>query len=89
MMNTYELVLILSKDTPDEVSKIEDVLAKIKAKIDKKDKWGKKALAYLIDSKKEGCYYQYMISCDPKTIKNLPKQFDLNRNILRYLLLKL
>ena len=60
-MNKYELALVLSPALDDEgraaeVAKVQAVLERFGAKIEKVDDWGKRKLAYEIQKVNEGFY---------------------------------
>lgn len=91
-MRLYELMLIVAPDV--ESPKIEELSVKITkiiedggGKVEKKDMWGKKNLAYEIAKFKEGFYILYVLSLLPTQPSNLEKKLGLEDQIIRHLLI--
>ena len=92
-MNYYEHTLITRQDiSPSQIKQIEDKYVKIIEKNDgniiKLEKWGLMHLSYLIKKNKKGNYIHFKIESKGKTIKELEKNEKLDKNLLRYLTVK-
>jgi small subunit ribosomal protein S6 len=87
-MNTYEAFVILKPildvDNSDNVLKvIEDAVENLNGKIVKKDKLGRKRLAYEINKFKDGFITTYLFKLDPSSVLSLKRTCQLNEDILR------
>ncbi|GGE08755.1 30S ribosomal protein S6 [Psychroflexus salis] len=93
-MNHYETVFILnpvlSEDQIKEtVKKFEDFLTSKGAKMQNKEDWGLKKLAYPIQHKKSGFYHLFEYQVDGEAIDPLEVMFRRDERIMRYLTVKL
>ena len=89
----YELTLILDpklkdKDFKGLEEKIEKLLKDAKVKIEKKDDWGTKDLAYPISKSNQGRYLFFVLKADPSSFVELEKKLRLEEKIIRYLLVR-
>jgi len=87
-MNTYEAFVILKPildvDNSDNVLKvIEDSIDAQGGKVIKKDKLGRKRLAYEINKFKDGFITTYLFKLPPSAIVSLKRTCQLNEDILR------
>lgn len=87
-MNTYEAFVILKPildvDNSDNVLKvIEDAVESLNGKVVKKDKLGRKRLAYEINKFKDGFIATYLFKLDPASIVPFKRTCQLNEDILR------
>lgn len=87
-MRNYELMVILDpalgeEETEKLISKIEAVLEKQKAKIEKINKWGKRALAYPIKQFAEGFYIIIKFSAQAKSIKEIKRVLAITGGVVR------
>jgi|GEM_PF-568707 len=87
-MNTYEAFVILKPildvDNSDNVLKvIEDSIENLGGKVVKKDKLGRKRLAYEINKFKDGFITTYLFKLPPAGIVSLKRTCQLNEDILR------
>jgi small subunit ribosomal protein S6 len=92
-MNFYEHTLIARQDvSPSQVKQLEDKYTKIieknEGKILKFESWGLLNLSYLIKKNKKGNYLHFKIEGKGKTIKELEKNEKIDKNLLRYLTVK-
>lgn len=87
----YELTVItpLSPTSAKGEKALKKVEANIKeaGKLDKKEDWGEKKLAYPIKKHQSGFYHFFRFHASPATIANLDKSLKLNDNIIRYLII--
>ena len=92
-MNLYEHTIIARQDvSPSQLKQIEDKYTKIVEKFEgnivKLENWGLMNLSYLIKKNKKGNYIHFKIKADGKIISELEKSEKLDRNLLRYLTVK-
>ena len=92
-MNYYEHTLIARQDiSPGQIKQIEDKYRKIiegnEGSIKKFESWGLMHLSYLIKKNKKGNYLHFKIEGKGNTIKELEKTEKLDKNLLRYLTVK-
>ena len=92
-MNFYEHTIIARQDiSPAQLKQVEDKYKKIIEKNNgnllKTEKWGLMNLSYLIKKNKKGNYIHFKIKCDGSLIKELEKNEKLDKNLLRFLTVK-
>ena len=92
-MNFYEHTIIARQDTsPSQLKQIQDkysdLVSKNKGKVIKTESWGLLNLAYLIKKNKKGNYIHFKIKADGKIIAELEKNEKIDKNLLRYLTVK-
>ena len=92
-MNLYEHTIIARQDvSPSQLKQIEDKYSKIVEKFDgnivKLESWGLMNLSYLIKKNKKGNYIHFKIKAGGKTIAELEKNEKIDKNLLRYLTVK-
>ena len=92
-MNLYEHTIIARQDvSPAQLKQLEDKYSKIVEKYDgnivKLENWGLMNLAYLIKKNKKGNYIHFKIKADGKIISELEKNEKIDKNLLRYLTVK-
>jgi len=92
-MNFYEHTIIARQDTSQsQLKQIEEkysnLVTKNEGKIVKTENWGLLNLSYLIKRNKKGNYIHFKIEGKGKTISELEKNEKLDKNLLRYLTVK-
>ena len=92
-MNFYEHTIIARQDTsPSQLKQLQEKYSKIVEKnegdIVKLENWGLMNLSYLIKKNKKGNYIHFKIKAHGKTISELEKNEKLDKNLLRYLTVK-
>ena len=92
-MNFYEHTIITRQDiSPSQVKQIQDKYTKIiesnEGDILKFESWGLLHLSYLIKKNKKGNYLHFKIKGKGKTIQELEKSEKIDKNLLRYLTVK-
>ncbi len=92
-MNFYEHTLIARQDiSPSQIKQIEEKYTKIiegnEGNIVKFESWGLMNLSYLIKKNKKGNFLHFKIEGKGKTIKELEKTEKIDKNLLRYLTVK-
>jgi small subunit ribosomal protein S6 len=93
-MNYYEHTYIASqslnnKDLFDLHQKIEGLIKKNKGKIEKKENWGLRQLAYPIKNFKKGYYINLYFSGEPVIVQELEKIERIDANIIRFMTIKI
>ena len=92
-MAKYETMLITSAALDEEASSA--LIGKFKSlieangTIDSIDEWGKRRLAYPINFKNEGYYVLMQFSAKPEFPRELERNFQINENIMRYLVTRI
>ena len=92
-MNLYEHTIIAKQDvSPGQIKQIIEKYSKIIEKLEgdlvKTENWGLLDLSYIINQNKKGNYIHFKIKADGKTISELEKNEKLDKNLLRYLTVK-
>ena len=92
-MNQYEGIIIFKGDLQDkqleeEYAKVEDLIGKHEGKIEKSERWGKRALSYEIEKFRDGFFMYVYFAAAAKSIKPLSDVLRLDGNILRSQILK-
>ncbi len=92
-MNFYEHTIIARQDvSPTQLKQLEEKYSKIVEKFDgdvvKLENWGLMNLSYLIKKNKKGNYIHFKIKANGKTISELEKNEKIDKNLLRYLTVK-
>ncbi len=92
-MNLYEHTIIARQDiSPAQLKQIEEKYSKMVQKhegnIVKLENWGLLNLSYLIKKNKKGNYIHFKIEADGKIISELEKTEKIDKNLLRYLTVK-
>ena len=92
-MNLYEHTIIARQDTsPSQLKQLEEKYANLVEKFDgsvvKTENWGLLHLSYLIKKNRKGSYIHFKIKGSGKTILELEKNEKIDKNLLRYLTVK-
>ena len=92
-MNIYEHTLIARQDiSPSQIKQIEEKYTKIiegnEGNIVKFESWGLMNLSYFIKKNKKGNFLHFKIEGKGKTIKELEKTEKIDKNLLRFLTVK-
>ena len=90
-MNKYEAMYIISPTIDEEqvkalVEKFNELISE-HGEIEKVEEWGRKKLAYEVQDQKEGYYVLVYFSANPEFPLELERNFKINENILKYLIL--
>ena len=89
-MNLYEHTIIARQDiSPSQLKQIQEkysnIVEKYEGKIVKLENWGLMNLSYFIKKNRKGNYIHYKIEANGKTISELEKNEKIDKNLLRYL----
>ena len=93
-MPSYEAMFIFKPDLKEEeqktlVDKLENVLKENQAKIENKQVFGRRRLAYQINKYEEGLYYLINFSAQMSAVPSKLKHFcNINEDVLRVLIIK-
>ena len=92
-MNFYEHTIIARQDiSPTQLKQVEDKYKKIietnEGNLLKTEKWGLMNLSYLIRKNRKGNYIHFKIEGSGNTIHELEKNEKIDKNLLRYLTIK-
>lgn len=86
---TLILVPEITAAKKEEVlAKVEKILVAAKGKVEKKEEWGKKSLAYPIKKMAEGDYHFWEVALPESAPAEIDKKMRLEEQVLRYLLLR-
>ena len=89
-MNKYELAVVLNVKLEDEeraaaIEKITNYITRFGGTVTNIDEWGKKRLAYEIQTMKEGFYYFIQFDGDSTTPNELESRIRIMEPVIRYL----
>jgi small subunit ribosomal protein S6 len=92
-MNLYEHTIITRQDvSPSQLKQLQEkytqIVEKNEGDIVKLENWGLMNLSYLIKKNKKGNYIHFKIKADGKIISKLEKNEKIDKNLLRYLTVK-
>ncbi len=92
-MNLYEHTIVARQDTsPSQLKQLQEKYSKIVEKnegnIVKLENWGLMNLSYLIKKNKKGNYIHFKIKANGKILSELEKNEKIDKNLLRYLTVK-
>ena len=92
-MNQYEVMYIIDATLEDSarvelIERFSELVKKNGGEIDRVDEWGKRRLAYAIQYKTEGYYVLMYIAAPSELPKELERNFQINDNVLRYLVVR-
>jgi small subunit ribosomal protein S6 len=92
-MNLYEHTIVARQDTsPAQIKQLTEKYSKIVEKNDgeivQTEEWGLLNLAYIIKKNKKGSYIHFKIKGPGKIIKELEKNEVIDKNLLRYVTVK-
>ena len=95
MKRPYELTFIVRIESAgdeainEQVSQVQNwVEADEFGQVTKIDRWGRRRLAYEIDSQREGYYVMMEANIDPQGLPELERNLKLSSSILRYLVIR-
>ena len=92
-MNLYEHTIIARQDiSPSQIKSLKEKYSKLieenKGNLVQTQDWGLLNLSYLIKKNKKGNYINFKIKCEGSLIKELEKSEKLDKNLLRFLTVK-
>ena len=92
-MNLYEHTIVARQDaTASQIEQLTEKYSKLVEKNDgnivKTENWGLLNLSYIIKKNKKGNYIHFKIKGSGKIIKELEKNESIDKNLLRYMTVK-
>ena len=92
-MNLYEHTIIARQDiSPSQIKNLKEKYSKLieenKGNLVQTQEWGLLNLSYLIKKNRKGNYIHFKIKCDGNVISELEKSEKIDKNLLRYLTVK-
>jgi small subunit ribosomal protein S6 len=89
----YDVIYILNPTASAEEAaavsaKVEQIVADSKGTVLKKDDWGKRRLAYLVQKQREGHYVFYHLSIDTQTVAEIMRNLRLFEHVIKYSVVK-
>ena len=79
----------LEIDLESTTTKVEKIITDLGGKIDKKDNWGKRKLAYEIKKQTWGIYVIYEIEIDPSKVRAINDKLNITEEVMRFLIVSL
>ncbi|WKZ29776.1 MAG: 30S ribosomal protein S6 [Candidatus Dojkabacteria bacterium] len=91
--SSYEMVVVFKPFLPDKVRNEADdrvgaIVGESGGKVSSKDIWGKRYLAYPIQSHVEGYYIMYQFETLGEGVEYVKKHMNRHQEVLRYLIIK-
>lgn len=87
-MKEYELAVLLHPDLEIDLeaplARLDGIFKSAKAKVIKRDEWGKRKLAYNIKGQSFAVYIFYILEMDPTQISSLERSLRLSDEVLRH-----
>tara|TARA_Y100001970_G_C14107627_1_gene789062 strand:+ start:320 stop:646 length:327 start_codon:yes stop_codon:yes gene_type:complete len=92
-MNYYEHTFITKSDLSESqiktvTEKYNEIISQNSGKVLKVEEWGLKNFSYMIKNNKKGFYFHFKIEGDGKTIEELEKAQNIDKDLLRFLTVK-
>lgn len=92
--NVYECMFILdsnryARNAGGISAKIETEIGKIEGEVLASRLWNEQRLAYTINGNRKGTYWLTYFSCEGEKLTQLQRQFELDENIMRHLIIKI
>lgn len=92
-MRKYEIGVILHPDLEIDLdsttNKIEKIIEAAQGKIEKKDNWGKRKLAYKIDKLSWGIYIFYEVSLPSDKVSKIDANLRLSEEVIRHMIVSI
>ena len=92
-MNLYEHTIVARQDTTQtQINQLKEkyskIIEKFEGNIVKTEEWGLMHLSYIIKNNKKGNFIHFKLEGDGNMINELEKNEKLDKNLLRYLTVK-
>lgn len=84
-MNKYEFTFLVFD--PKSVEKVEEIIASFGGKVNSKEPWGKRELAYSIEKKDSAEYHTWEIEIEKKQISDFETKLNYENVPVRFLIL--
>jgi small subunit ribosomal protein S6 len=94
MRINYESMVVLRSTLSDEqinavLGKIREMIEKIGGAVLQAENWGKRKLAYEVQSEKRGTFLLFRFQADGKQIAELERQYRLDEAVLKFITVRL
>lgn len=91
-MKRYEVAVVLHPDLEIDMEaplkRLDDMFNEHKAKVVRRDEWGKRKLAYAINRQTFGVYVFYLVELSPDTVAKIEHSLKLNEEVIRHLVVE-
>lgn len=87
-MNVYEIAFITTSEDKAVLKGVEDMIGQFEGKVTQKESWGERQFAYKLKNLASGFYHIWNFTVDAGKLKDLKNRFNLDENLIRYLVLK-
>ena len=92
--NFYEITVILDANFDDKaiqviIDRTTEFIGKHEGTVKSTDHWGRKKLAYIIDKKTNGYYFQLGVDAPGNFVHLLERHFYIDNDIMRYLIINM
>jgi small subunit ribosomal protein S6 len=89
----YDVIYILNPNATTEEAaavsaKVEQIVADSKGTVLKKDDWGKRRLAYLVEKHRDGLFVFYHLAIDTTTIAEVTRNLRLMESVIKFSVVK-
>jgi small subunit ribosomal protein S6 len=89
----YDVIYILNPNSTTEEAaavsaKVEQIVTEAKGTVLKKDDWGKRRLAYLVDKHREGIYVFYHLSIPATAVAEVTRNLRLLEKVIKFSVVK-
>ena len=89
----YDVTYILDPNSTAEemvaiATKVEQIVNDSKGTVLKKDDWGKRRLAYMVQKHREGHYVFYHVSVSPETVAEITRNLRLLEKVIKFSIVK-
>jgi small subunit ribosomal protein S6 len=93
MQQKYEVIYILDPNTSAEdaqvvSAKVEQIVVDAKGTVGKKEEWGKRRLAYLVQKQREGIYWFFQILVDASAVAEITRNLRLFEKVIKFMVVK-
>jgi small subunit ribosomal protein S6 len=89
----YDVIYILDPNSTTEEmtavsAKVEQIVTESKGTVLKKDDWGKRRLAYMVQKHREGHYVFFHVSGSPETVAEITRNLRLLEKVIKFSIVK-
>lgn len=88
MTDQYQFVFVLPDGKAADTKKVDEFVAKCDGKVEKKESWGKKTFAYLINKQTAGHYFDWTLTLQNNKVDEFKRLLNLDGEVMRYLIIK-
>lgn len=89
----YDVIYILhpgasAEDAAAVATKVEQVTADVKGTVLKKDDWGKRRLAYLVQKQREGHYHFFHLQLPAEAVAEVTRNLRLMEKVIKFMVVR-